>query len=95
MSLSENDETLAVYETSVQKYIDGTPSVVDGHVKTWIDETLALVPQNARILEIGTATGRDADYIEAQGYYVERTDATKAFVALQREQGHEARELNV
>lgn len=92
--MNENDQTLAAYEQNVQKYVDGTPAVVDGCMKIWIDRTLKLVPKDGNILEIGTATGRDADYIEAQGYTVKRTDAAQAFVDLQREYGHKASLLN-
>lgn len=93
--MDDNQTTLAAYEGNVQKYIDGTPNKVDGYIKTWIDTTLARLSPDARILEIGTATGRDADYIESRGFTVERTDATRAFVALQQEQGHEAHVLNI
>ena len=93
--MDDNQTTLAAYEGNVQKYIDGTPNKVDGYIKTWIDTTLARIQPAARILEIGTATGRDADYMESRGFRVERTDATKAFVTLQQERGHEAKVLNV
>jgi len=49
----------------------------------------------AKILEIGSAFGRDADYMEALGYTVQRTDASSSFVKLQQEQGHDAQLLNV
>jgi len=89
-----NQQTLGAYEAHVQAYIDGTPQTVDGHVKTWIDESLGYLPAGASVLELGSAFGRDADYIEAAGYAIQRTDATKAFVDLLQERGHQARLLN-
>lgn len=89
-----NPTTVASYNEHIQEYIDGTPKNVEGFVQTWIDDTLSGLPTNARILEIGSAFGRDADYIEGKGYAVERTDATPGFVELLQNNGHEARLLN-
>lgn len=47
------------------------------------------------VLEIGSANGRDALFLEQQGRRVRRTDATRAFVEMLRAQGHEASVLNV
>ncbi len=95
MTTEQNNETtLSSYEGHVQEYLDGTPAEVSGDVKQWLDKALALVPQDGRALELGSAFGRDAEYIESQGYKVERTDATKGFVDLLQSQGHEARVLN-
>jgi hypothetical protein len=59
-----NDTTVQSYDAHVQEYIDGTPQSVEGFVQDWIDRTLSGVPPSANILEIGSAFGRDADYIE-------------------------------
>ncbi|MCA9324923.1 class I SAM-dependent methyltransferase [Candidatus Saccharibacteria bacterium] len=91
---SSNTETLDTYETHVQEYIDNTDHQVSGFLKNWIDEVLALVPVDGDILELGSAFGRDADYMESHGYKVRRTDATRKFVELLRQQGHEATNLN-
>ena len=91
----ENRRTLAAYQGHAQAYIDGTPHNVEGFVKVWIDKVLARLPKESVILELGSAFGRDADYIERAGYKVERTDAAGSFVDLLKRQGHEARLLNV
>ncbi|HSX07884.1 MAG TPA: methyltransferase domain-containing protein [Candidatus Saccharimonadales bacterium] len=93
--MHHNERTLATYETTVPRYIDGSPNAVSGPVKDWVDMALTLVPENAHILEVGTALGYDADYMEARGYQVDRTDATRAFVDLQRERGHDVQLLNL
>lgn len=92
---SNNQETLTAYNEHVQEYIDGTPQEVNGAVKIWIDEALQGFDKNAKILEIGSAFGRDADYIETQGYTVQRTDATPGFVEYLQSKGHNAFMLNV
>jgi SAM-dependent methyltransferase len=48
------------------------------------------VGEGARVLEIGSGGGRDAALMEELGLRVRRTDVTPGFVALLREQGHEA-----
>jgi len=78
----------------MQEYIDGTPQEVGGHVQLWIDKMLALAKPQPRILEIGSAFGRDALYLESQGCAVDRTDATEAFVERLRAEGHTAEVLN-
>lgn len=89
-----NKTTLESYDAHIQEYIDGTPQEVTGGVKQWIDASLEGLTHDVRILEIGTAFGRDAAYIESLGYGVERTDATPGFVELLQQQGHNARLLN-
>lgn len=90
-----NEITLQSYDSNVEAYVAGTPTQVSGVFKTWIDATLAFMQQDVRIIEIGSAFGRDAAYIESQGFKVERTDATQGFVTLLQEQGYEARSFNV
>lgn len=89
-----NRTTLNSYEGHAEEYIKGTPQEVSGNVQLWIDETLASVPLEASILELGSAFGRDAEYIESKGYKVQRTDATQAFVDYLRKQGHSAEYFN-
>lgn len=92
--MQDNSITITSYEEHIQEYIDGTPQEVGGHVKEWIDRALDQLPKDAKILELGSAFGRDAAYIESKGFKVECTDATKGFVDLLQKQGHSARVLN-
>lgn len=91
---NSNETTVQSYDGHVQEYIDATPQKVEGFIQTWIDNVLAGLSQTAKILEFGTAFGRDADYIESKGYAVERTDVTPGFVKLLQDKGHAARILN-
>jgi SAM-dependent methyltransferase len=47
------------------------------------------------VLEIGSGSGRDADFIESLGGKVRRTDVTQAFLDLQAERGKHGERLNV
>lgn len=89
-----NQQTVQSYEDHVQDYIDGTPQQVDGILKEWLDKTLALTPKDARLLELGSAMGRDAAYLQDQGYVVECTDVTQGFVDMLNAKGFSARKLN-
>jgi predicted TPR repeat methyltransferase len=89
-----NATTVQSYDGHIQEYIDATPQAVDGFIQTWINNVLAGLLPTAKILEFGTAFGRDADYIESKGYTVERTDVTPGFVKLLQDKGHKARILN-
>lgn len=85
-----NSRTIESYNTHVQQYINGTPSRVSGVVKSWIDRSLKGIEKNARILEFGSAFGRDAQYLSNLGYTVKCTDATPAFVELLKAKGLDA-----
>lgn len=90
-----NQKTLSAYESHIEEYINGTPQEVSGDVKNWINRTLDGLSIETRILEFGSAFGRDADYIEDLGYTVQRTDATVGFVEYLTKRGHEAEVLNI
>lgn len=89
-----NETTISSYNTHIQQYVDGTPHEVTGVVKDWLDSSLVDLPKHARILELGSAFGRDAVYLAGLGYSVECTDATPAFVDLLRQKGFSAKVLN-
>ncbi len=89
-----NNRTVESYNAHIQEYIDGTPHEVLGVVKDWLDGSLADVPKDARILEFGSAFGRDAKYLAGLGYTVECTDAAPAFVDLLQQKGFDAKVLN-
>lgn len=91
----DNKRTLETYNNGVQQYINNTPQVVDGAVKKWLDTLFEGVQEDARVLEIGSAFGRDASYIESNGYSVQRTDAASGFVDYLRQNGQKADILNV
>lgn len=94
MSETNNDKTIASYDGHVSDYIDGTVHEVSGTIKEWIDRTFEDVPKDARILEFGSAFGRDAAYLQNLGYQIACTDATPAFVDELQQRGFNANVLN-
>jgi SAM-dependent methyltransferase len=90
----DNARTIATYEDHVLEYVRNSPSSVSGWVKGWLDRAVAGLPHDARVLELGSGPGHDADYLQDLGYDVSRTDATPAFVDLLRSKGNDARLLN-
>jgi SAM-dependent methyltransferase len=91
---SANARTIGAYDQHAQRYIDQSPADVAGAVKEWLNRALAGVPHDARILELGSAYGRDAAYLQSLGYQVRCTDATPAFIAALRSRGITASPLN-
>lgn len=90
----DNQKTLEAYETGLDAYNASRVPTVTGSVKDWIDASLGMVPQSGKILELGSAHGRDADYIEACGFTIDRTDAAHSFVEYMKQDGKQARVLN-
>lgn len=82
-----NEKTLASYEDRYQAYIDGTTREVSGGVKAWIENALKGLAFDARIMEIGSAYGRDALFIEKCGYRVHCTDAVPSFIGVLHAKG--------
>lgn len=91
---SNNQQTLQSYNDHVEEYMSQTPQHASEDWKIWMDENLQALDTSAKILEFGSAFGRDADYMESLGYTVQRTDASSSFVDLLQKQGREARLLN-
>jgi SAM-dependent methyltransferase len=92
--VSANARTIEAYNAHVAEYVAGSPASVSGAVREWLGRAVDGVPHGARLLELGSAAGRDAAYLNGLGYRVECTDATPAFVDLLRSKGIEAGTLN-
>jgi len=91
---NDNARTLQSYQDKTQAYIEGTPPI-DDEVKKWLDTALKLIPQEGKILEVGSGFGRDAEYIQQKGFAVECSDAVPHFVELLQQKGFDARLLNI
>ena len=89
-----NQQTIQSYEAHVREFIDGTPHDVSGTLKDWIDEAISGLPEDADVLEFGSASGRDAAYLLNLGYKVECSDAAQSFVDLLKQRGFNTRKLN-
>ena len=85
--------TVASYDTAAGDYRAMTQSLPDG-VRAELDAFATALPTGARVLEVGTGSGRDARALEAHGLTVRRTDVTPAFVTALRAEGVEAEVLD-
>jgi 2-polyprenyl-3-methyl-5-hydroxy-6-metoxy-1,4-benzoquinol methylase len=56
---------------------------------------LGAVPTGGTALEVGSGPGWDADFVEAHGVSVRRTDVTTAFIDLQAERGKVVERLDI
>jgi len=92
----DNAKTLQTYNENLQAYLDGTAlTITDEYYKNWISHVLDGVPRNATIFEIGSGSGRDAQFIKDLGYTnIQPTDASKAFVEYMNGQDLDARMFN-
>jgi SAM-dependent methyltransferase len=81
--------TVAAYEKYAAAYRDGSVALPDD-VADLVRRYAAALGSGARVLEIGSGSGRDAAALEAAGLSVRRTDVTPAFVTLLRADGHDA-----
>ena len=88
MGMRDNDKTILAYEADAQGYVDKTPTQMAGDKKAWVDLALSMIGPTARILELGSGFGRDADYIESQGFTVQRSEAAKSFIKFMEQGGH-------
>jgi SAM-dependent methyltransferase len=98
---SHNRQTIDAYDADASGYEANTIVDPSEHhaARTWIDYALSVLDERPElahlsVLEIGSGTGRDADYLESCGVSVRRTDAVPAFVQAQRSKGHAADTLN-
>jgi hypothetical protein len=86
-----NEVTLSAYEQAADKFRDSIPVRPNDSL---IDLLAERIGPGARVLEIGSGTGRDALELERRGFVVRRTDATQAFLELMRADGYAADRLN-
>ena len=90
--------TLRTYEAHADRYTadrHSAEAAFSADVLALLEALVGRLPAGARVLEIGTGPGMEADYLEDRGLAVDRTDAAPAFVRRLREQGHGARLLDV
>ncbi len=89
-----NARTLAVYEAHAEQYAEQTETSGSITHRTFL-RRLARIAPPGEVLEVGSAQGRDAAYLEQHGRRVRRTDGTHAFVAMLRAQGQDADVVNL
>ncbi|MGZ8751234.1 MAG: class I SAM-dependent methyltransferase, partial [Pseudonocardia sp.] len=85
--------TVASYEADAEAYAAGHVPASDDRAAA-VEGFAGLLENGARVLEIGSGSGRDATLLEQRGLTVRRTDITPGFVRLLRAAGHDATVLD-
>ena len=88
-------ETIDYYERTARQYATEISPMPPPPRADALRRLVACLPSSATVLEVGSGTGRDADYVEALGARVRRTDAAVAFIELQAERGKHAELLDL
>jgi 2-polyprenyl-3-methyl-5-hydroxy-6-metoxy-1,4-benzoquinol methylase len=94
-ALSNNRRTIESYEGFAATYATLGGPLPSPSVEAALRRMLDLTGPNAKILEIGSGPGIEADFVESLGAAVRRTDATRAFLELQAARGKQGELLNV
>ena len=81
--------TVAAYDAHAASYAAGLPSPDDAYL-AGLDRFVAALPAGARVLEIGSGSGRDALLLEERGVCVQRSDVSQGFVDLMAAAGQPA-----
>jgi Methyltransferase domain len=91
----DNRETVKSYEGCAEDYAETTRGEVSGVRADMFQAFIRSLPRTARVLEIGSGPGWDADRLEAEGIRVERTDVTEGFIEFQSRRGKRMTRLDV
>lgn len=102
MQEQHNQQTIGAYDVDVAGYEANTFVDPSEHhpARAWENYALTVLGKRPEIkhlpaLELGSGTGRDADYLESHGgISVRRTDAVSGFVQALRKKGYAADTLN-
>lgn len=87
--------TIDAYENGLDKYLAGTATVVGAEFEPFLDTLASQFHPGDNILEVGSALGRDANYLESKGLRVIRTDVANSFVEYLQKQGREVKTFDV
>ncbi len=90
----DHDATISYYERAGRHYATLIGSEPDAFRAAALKRLVAPLAPGEPVLEIGSGPGRDADYLEALGVPVDRTDAAEPFLDIQAERGKRARRLD-
>ncbi|MGO4700313.1 class I SAM-dependent methyltransferase [Dyella sp. 2RAB6] len=91
--MSTDRDTVRSYDMAAAQYA-AEAAAMPAWVAMEIDAFVAALDGSGRVLEIGSGGGRDALELELRGMDVRRTDVSKGFVELLRQNGFEADQLD-
>lgn len=95
---SANRRTVDSYERIARSYAEDTAPDPSGPAEfsgRGLRRLVDALPAGGTVLEVGSGPGWDADFLEAQGIAVRRTDIAAAFIELQAERGKQVAKLDV
>lgn len=92
--ISDSDLTIQTYRENFEKYALKTAVEPSGEFKEWLDLFASLIPDEGKVFEIGSATGRDARYLSAKGFHVTCADVIPDALKQLSEQGFETVEYD-
>lgn len=87
--MTPQDITKQTYIDNFETYKEKTPNVVSGDFILWMNDFISLLPRDAKILELGSAEGRDARYLRERGFRVTCTDIIPQAIESLRKDGFE------
>lgn len=93
-ALLRNRVTVVSYGRYAAGYAEATRTMSAAN-EGMLQRFARAMPAGARIIEIGSGPGWDADYLETLELSIRRTDAAPSFVAMQRERGKAAETLDL
>lgn len=89
-----SDKTIETYRQNFDKYVERTPAEPSGEFKEWMDSFASHIPKDGIILEIGSASGRDARYFADKGFKVVCTDIIPEALQKLSDEGFETAEFD-
>lgn len=92
---ANNGRTVAAYENYARRYAAAVSPQPSDSGASALRRLADMLPSGGRVLEVGSGPGWDADFLEALGVRVRRTDVTAAFREFQAERGRQADAFDV
>jgi SAM-dependent methyltransferase len=91
------DQTSQTYKEHFHKFIEGTRGLdaPNADIRKWIDAFLHHIAKGGLIIEMGSAFGRDADYMKSKGYKIVCTDIAEPALEKLNRKGYETHMYDV
>lgn len=90
-----NRQTVAAYDDYAAKYAEVTAPGRSQYGFDAVERFVRGVGPGARVLEVASGPGWDADAMEEAGLHVRRTDLSDGFIAVQAERGKTVEKLDL
>lgn len=82
----ENEKTIEFYEKFAEDYRDrakgGEYSKDRQDIHEWFKKVFSGVPKSAKIFEVGSGAGQDAEFLNKLGYAVQTSDVAESFIEI-------------